>query len=51
MRALLPELPLIRLLTTFAATFPPRGEGFSVFRIEKQQPAVCSALYPRAQLC
>ena len=28
MRALLTELPLIRLLTAFAATFPPRGEGF-----------------------
>ena len=22
------KLPLIRLLTAFAATFPPRGEGF-----------------------
>ena len=29
------KLPLIRLLTAFAATFPPRGEGFCIGSIFK----------------
>ena len=29
------KLPLIRLLTAFAATFPPRGEGFCPVKLQK----------------
>ena len=44
MRALLPEVPLIRLLTAFAATFPPRGEGFRGKRISPRLLQNCPGL-------